>query len=123
MAISRGHAARDHFREANACGDETTRVGAPGCVEYSGCEPSLPVEWCVHTEPTYQNTNHGWPSFASGEIARFFGTLGRVPHPAGTPLLSNESFDTGFQFAGAYAREVPLTLCIDEVSVTEAPSR
>lgn len=234
VSISRGQAARDHFREVNECRDETTPVGAPGCVAYSGCEPSSPVEWCVHGEPTYQDTNHGWPSFASGEIARFFGTLGRVPHPAGTPLLSNESFDTtsepwqvafmgkgkgkwavqngalcatldeagenpwdaqlshaglklepgheyaidyrvwtsassdvrvrlgleappyneywqhsvqassaprrvtqrftlvesppgplalGFQFAGTYARKLPLTLCIDEVSITQAPGR
>ena len=234
VSISRGEAALDHFREVNACGDETTPVGAPGCVAYSGCEPSSPVEWCVHAEPTYQNTNHGWPSFASSEIARFFGTLGRVPHPAGKALLSNASFDTssepwqvafmgkakgtwavqngalcatvenagenpwdaqlshagltlepkheyaidyrlwtsapsdvrvklgleaapyneywqqsveagstprrvtqrfrlvedppgslalGFQFAGGYARKVPITLCIDEVSVTQVPSR
>jgi polyhydroxybutyrate depolymerase len=95
VSISRGHAARDHFREANACTDDTTTIGAPGCVAYSGCEPALPVEWCVHAEPTYQNTNHGWPAFASAEIARFFGTLGRVPHPGGSALLANESFDAG----------------------------
>ena len=27
----------------------------------------------------------------------------------------------GFQFAGPYARTVPLTLCVDEVSLTAAP--
>jgi hypothetical protein len=29
----------------------------------------------------------------------------------------------GFQFAGTYARKVPLTLCVDEVSLTLAPKR
>ena len=33
------------------------------------------------------------------------------------------SLALGFQFAGGYARKVPITLCIDEVSVTQAPSR
>jgi polyhydroxybutyrate depolymerase len=95
VSFSRGSAARDRFLAANGCSHQSSAIGATGCVQYAGCEPSLPVEWCVHGEPTYQNTNHGWPSFASAEIERFFGTLGRPPHAAGTPLLSNESFDAG----------------------------
>lgn len=95
VSISRGHSARARFLAANGCSDETVPTGTPGCVAYSGCEPSLPVEWCEHAEPTYQDTNHGWPSFASAEIARFFAGLGRPPHPAGSPLLANESFDAG----------------------------
>jgi hypothetical protein len=64
------------------------------------------VEWCEHGEPTYENTNHGWPSFASAEIARFLGTLGRVPHAAGAPLIVNGAFDGGSEpwqvsFAGS----------------------
>jgi polyhydroxybutyrate depolymerase len=95
VAVSRGRHARDHFLRANGCSDQASPVGAAGCVGYAGCEPSLPVEWCEHGEPTYQDTNHGWPSFASREIARFFGTLARVPHVSGTSLLANESFDAG----------------------------
>jgi polyhydroxybutyrate depolymerase len=95
VSVSRGQAARDHFLAANGCSAQSSAVGAPGCAAYSGCEPSSPVEWCEHGEPTYQDTNHGWPSFASAEIARFFGTLERVPHAAGSALLSNESFDAG----------------------------
>jgi polyhydroxybutyrate depolymerase len=106
VPVSRGRAGRDHFAAVNGCSRQTSAVGAPGCVSYAGCEPSLPVEWCEHAEPTYQNTNHGWPSFASAEIARFFGTLGRVPRPAGTALIRNESFDAGSEpwqvaFAGS----------------------
>lgn len=29
----------------------------------------------------------------------------------------------GFQFAGPYARELPVTLCIDEVDITAEPAR
>lgn len=106
VSVSRGSSVRDHFLAANGCGTRATPVGESGCVRYAGCEPSLPVEWCVHAEPTYQNTNHGWPSFASAEIARFFGSLARAPRPAGAALIGNASFDTGSEpwqvtFAGS----------------------
>lgn len=88
VSISRGSAVRDHFLAANGCSSESVPAGTTaGCVAYAGCEPGLPVEWCSHAEPTYQDTNHGWPSFASAEIARFFGSLARLPHVAGTPLV------------------------------------
>ena len=64
-------------------------------MRYSGCAADTPVEWCTHAEPTYQDTNHGWPSTASAEIARFFGTLERLPHAGGASLLRNESFEAG----------------------------
>lgn len=95
VSISRGRAAREHFVSANGCSAEAAPIGAAGCVRHAGCEASLPVEWCEHAEPTYQNTNHGWPSFASAEAARFFGSLERRPHPAGAALIRNESFEAG----------------------------
>jgi len=95
VSVSRGRYARDRFLHANGCSQRSAPVGTAGCVHYAGCEPSLPVEWCEHGEPTYENTNHGWPSFASAEIARFLGTLGRLPHAAGTSLITNGSFDAG----------------------------
>lgn len=106
VSVSRGRYARDRFLHANRCSLQSTPVGTAGCVHYAGCEPSLPVEWCEHGEPTYENSNHGWPSFASAEIARFLGTLGRVPHAAGTPLIANGAFDAGSEpwqvsFAGS----------------------
>lgn len=91
---SRGASARDHFLASNGCSSASSPVGSATCVRYEGCEQSLPVEWCEHGEPTYQDTNHGWPSFASGEIARFFESLGRVPSAAGTPLVAS-SFEAG----------------------------
>ena len=106
LPVSRGRAGRDHFAAVNGCSRQTSASGAPGCVSYVGCEPSLPVEWCEHGEATYENTNHGWPSFASAEIARFFAGLGRVPRPGGTALIRNESFAAGSEpwqvgFAGS----------------------
>jgi poly(3-hydroxybutyrate) depolymerase len=95
VSVSRGRYARDRFLHANGCSQQSSPVGTAGCVRYAGCEASLPVEWCEHAEPTYENTNHGWPSFASAEIARFLGTLGRVPHAAGTSLIQNGSFAAG----------------------------
>jgi poly(3-hydroxybutyrate) depolymerase len=95
VSLSRGRSARDRFLQANGCSQQFAPVGAAGCVRYAGCEPGLPVEWCEHGEATYENTNHGWPSFASAEIARFLGTLGRVPHSAGAQLIENGSFAAG----------------------------
>ena len=45
------------------------------CVTYQGCEPGLDIAWCEHDEPTYDDTNHGWPSFASRTIADFLFSL------------------------------------------------
>lgn len=106
VSVSRGRAARDRLLIANGCSEQSAPVGAAGCVRYAGCASHLPVEWCEHAEPTYQDTNHGWPSFASAEIARFFGALARLPHAAGAPLLTNESFEAGSEpwqisFSGA----------------------
>jgi polyhydroxybutyrate depolymerase len=95
VSVSRGRYARAHFLRANGCSNQSSAVGAPGCVQYAGCQPGLPVEWCEHDEATYEDTNHGWPSFASAEIARFFATLGRAPHAPGASLIQNGSFETG----------------------------
>ncbi len=95
VSVSRGRHALAQFARASGCSEESAAIGAASCVRYTGCQASAPVEWCPHGEPTYQDTNHGWPSFASAEIARFFGSLERVPHAGGTSLLQNESFDGG----------------------------
>lgn len=94
VSVSRGIKARDRFLEANGCTAASAPVGDAGCVRYAGCAAGLPVEWCAHGEPTYQDTNHGWPSFASGEVARFFGSLARTPRAAAS-LVANTSFDAG----------------------------
>jgi polyhydroxybutyrate depolymerase len=95
VSVSRGRHALAQFASASGCGEQSSAAGGAGCVRFSGCEPSAPVEWCTYAEPTYQDTNHGWPSFASAEIARFFGSLERVPRAGGASLLRNESFEGG----------------------------
>ena len=48
----------------------------PGCVTYQGC--TAPTIWCSHNDNSYNTTDgnmHGWPCFASGAIATFFGSL------------------------------------------------
>jgi poly(3-hydroxybutyrate) depolymerase len=72
------------FTTSNACSMDTMPLTVPscmssgmavsaGCRSYSGC--SQPTEWCQHDDPFYSSTNHGWPCFASNEIAKFFGSL------------------------------------------------
>jgi polyhydroxybutyrate depolymerase len=56
-----GIATRDFWIARNAC--STTTVQDPttpsACVDYQGCQPDLPVIWCVHT------LGHNWPSTTS----------------------------------------------------------
>ncbi len=93
VPVSRGWHVRDYFLSENGCGPRTVATSIGQCVEYADCYPGYPLWWCQHDEPTYQNTNHGWPSFASQAIATFFATI-KVP-PASEPpnLIENGGFD------------------------------
>lgn len=94
VPISRGWHVRDQFLAENGCGPRTAATGIERCVQYADCHPGFPLWWCQHDEPTYGNTNHGWPSFASRAIATFFDSLS-VPTPNELPnLLENGSFDS-----------------------------
>jgi polyhydroxybutyrate depolymerase len=54
--FSQGEASRDFWIKQNGCSTETkTWAPEPACVEYQGCQPDLPVIWCVHGE------GHAWP--------------------------------------------------------------
>jgi len=54
--FSSGEASRDFWIKQNGCTTETkTWAPEPACVEYQGCQPDLPVVWCVHDE------GHAWP--------------------------------------------------------------
>ena len=75
VATSRGESARDFLLTRNGCSSETQPGPEGPCLTYQGCEPGLPIAWCEHDEPTYDDTNHGWPSFASHTIADFFFSL------------------------------------------------
>jgi polyhydroxybutyrate depolymerase len=56
-----GMATRDFWIARNGCSTQLPPVDASliDCVEYQGCQPDLPVVFCVHTE------GHTWPSMAS----------------------------------------------------------
>ena len=61
VPFSSGQASRDFWIKQNGCSTET-KPWAPesACVEYQGCQPDLPVVWCVHDE------GHSWPSLTFG---------------------------------------------------------
>ncbi len=75
VETSRGEAARDFLLTRNGCTPDTEPGPDSHCLTYQGCERGLPVAWCEHDEPTYDDTNHGWPSFASHTIAKFLFSL------------------------------------------------
>jgi polyhydroxybutyrate depolymerase len=60
-----GVASRDYWRKANHCGDQTMAVGPGTCVEYQGCDPGYPVDWCEF------DGGHTIPSFAANGIWMF----------------------------------------------------
>jgi polyhydroxybutyrate depolymerase len=72
-----GQGSRDFHRAANGCSGEALPTAVAPCIAYQGCAPGLPVEWCEHAEPTYEDTNHGWPSFASRAAGQFLFALPR----------------------------------------------
>lgn len=79
VSFAGGQQSRDTYRATNGCGSESAPFSVSPCIEYQGCDEGLPVAWCEHNEPTYQDTNHGWPSFASRSIAEFLFALGPKP--------------------------------------------
>jgi poly(3-hydroxybutyrate) depolymerase len=65
-----GPKTRDFYVAVNHCGTMTQPVTGytdtlSNCVQYQGCDAGYPVYWCLHTDPNYSNTNHGWPAFAA----------------------------------------------------------
>jgi poly(3-hydroxybutyrate) depolymerase len=64
-----GPKTRDFYVALNHCSTTTMPVAGytdtlSNCVQYQGCDANYPVYWCLHTDPNYSNTNHGWPAFA-----------------------------------------------------------
>lgn len=70
-----GWEARDYYVYTNGCSTETEPGSEEECVLYDGCDADYLVQWCTHDEPTYSDTNHGWPSFATAAIDTFFQSL------------------------------------------------
>jgi len=56
-----GIATRDFWIAKNGCSTTLApvTVNPEECVEYQGCQPDLPVVWCVHSE------GHNWPSLVN----------------------------------------------------------
>jgi poly(3-hydroxybutyrate) depolymerase len=56
-----GIATRDFWIARNGCSTKVAPADASPaeCVEYQGCQPDLPVVFCVHTE------GHSWPSMSN----------------------------------------------------------
>jgi polyhydroxybutyrate depolymerase len=66
-----GPKTRDFYAALNHCDATATPTPVEGytsaqsnCVLFQGCDAGHPVYWCQHTDPNYNNTNHGWPAFA-----------------------------------------------------------
>jgi polyhydroxybutyrate depolymerase len=82
VSFAGGQESRDTYLAANGCSMQSVPGAVAPCVEYQSCAEGLPVTWCEHDEPTYQNTNHGWPSFASRALGEFLFALGPKGAPA-----------------------------------------
>jgi poly(3-hydroxybutyrate) depolymerase len=65
VPFTAGEASRDHWVAANHCSSQTKAVGPGTCVEYQGCDPGYPVDWCEF------DGGHTIPSFASQGIWSF----------------------------------------------------
>src|SRR5690606_23562169 len=95
VPVSRGMHARDHFLSVNNCDTRSTPAAHKDCVQYLDCRADAPVWWCEHGEPAYENTNHGWPSFASGAIATFFETVSSQALQESETTVVHSRFDDG----------------------------
>jgi polyhydroxybutyrate depolymerase len=84
-----GESARDFFAARDGCGPPaqalaplTARILAArkagrtevACVDYQRCT-GAPVRWCVHSEPGYEDLNHGWPTDGGKLIWEFVSAL------------------------------------------------
>ena len=63
-----GPAFRDFYRTLNMC--QTTSTAVPGytdalsnCKMFDGCKAGSNTYFCMHMDPNYSNTYHGWPGF------------------------------------------------------------
>ncbi len=77
VSFASGRAARDAYVARNQCSPMTQPGSGGPCVSHAGCAERFPGAWCEHAEPTYEDTNHGWPSFASRAVGEFLFSLPR----------------------------------------------
>ncbi|WP_437874322.1 alpha/beta hydrolase family esterase [Sorangium sp. So ce513] len=79
VGTENGPKTRDFYTQLNHCEATTTPVEGytddlSNCVMYQGCDDDYPVYWCLHGDPNYSNTNHGWPAFAPKFLWSLFST-------------------------------------------------
>lgn len=72
VPVDLGKIARNHWLEANDCGEETEPTDPDPCVVYQGCAEGHEVVWCEHTDESQGIGPHGWPAFAGDAIWSFF---------------------------------------------------
>jgi polyhydroxybutyrate depolymerase len=63
-----GSAFRDFYRTLNMCQTTSTAVqgytdALSNCKLFDGCKEGSNVYYCMHSDPNYGNTYHGWPGF------------------------------------------------------------
>ena len=71
---------RDFYRDLNTC--EVTSAAVAGyidkmsnCKMFDGCMEGSNVYYCMHEDPNYSNTYHGWPGFAGKMTWEVFSEL------------------------------------------------
>lgn len=79
VSFAGGQESRDIYLATNECSGQSAPFSVAPCIVYQGCSEGLPVAWCEHAEPPYDNTNHGWPSFASRALGQFLFSLPARP--------------------------------------------
>jgi polyhydroxybutyrate depolymerase len=61
IPLAQGQATRDFWIAQDGCTTQTTTwAPEPACIAYQGCQPDLPVVWCMH------DGGHAWPSLSYG---------------------------------------------------------
>jgi poly(3-hydroxybutyrate) depolymerase len=63
-----GSAFRDFYRTLNMCQTTSTAVqgytdALSNCKLFDGCKPGSNTYFCMHMDPNYGTTYHGWPKF------------------------------------------------------------
>jgi poly(3-hydroxybutyrate) depolymerase len=66
VPFSYGQMSRDYWAKANHCSSETLPATPGTCVEYQGCDPGFPVQFCEF------DGGHMVPSFAGEAAWKFF---------------------------------------------------
>src|SRR5690606_27795236 len=75
-----GAAFRDFYRDMNGCDMSSTPVegytdAKSNCKMFDGCMAGSNTYFCMHEDPEYSNTYHGWPKMAGAMTWSVFDKL------------------------------------------------